>query len=125
MLVALASALALAGCSDAGADRVEIGIRYSRFLPAVVSVPRGKPVTITLRNDDPIDHEWIVGSASVHEAHRKGTETEHESRPTEVSIPALGTRETTVTFADAGTLTFVCHLPGHEAYGMVGTLHVV
>ena len=28
------------------------------------------------------------------------------------------------TFTTPGTLTYVCHLPGHEAYGMTGTLIV-
>ena len=27
-----------------------------------------------------------------------------------------------VVFDAAGTLTYVCHLPGHEAYGMTGVL---
>ena len=46
------------------------------------------PVTFVLRNDDPIDHEWIVGDAAVHERHRTGTEPVHAARPTEVRIPA-------------------------------------
>jgi uncharacterized cupredoxin-like copper-binding protein len=41
-----------------------------------------------------------------------------------VSIDALTTRETTVTFTSPASLTFICHLPGHEAFGMVGTLTV-
>ena len=45
-------------------------------------------------------------------------------RPTEVSIPAGASRTTTITFATPGTYLFICHLPGHEAYGMVGTLVV-
>ena len=82
------------------------------------------PITVVLRNDDPIDHEWIVGDAAVHERHRTGTEPVHGSRPTEVSIPAGSTRETTVRFDTPGTYLYICHLPGHEAYGMVGTLVV-
>lgn len=31
---------------------------------------------------------------------------------------------TTVTFSTAGTYLFICHLPGHEAYGMVGRIIV-
>ena len=31
---------------------------------------------------------------------------------------------TTITFDEPGTLQYICHLPGHEAYGMVGTLTV-
>jgi uncharacterized cupredoxin-like copper-binding protein len=48
----------------------------------------------------------------------------HASRPTEVSISAGTTRTTTVTFELPGTYLFICHLPGHEAYGMVGTVVV-
>ena len=77
-----------------------------------------------LRNDDPIDHEWIVGDAGVHERHRSGTEPVHNARPTEVSVPAGESRTTTVTFDEPGRYAFICHLPGHEAYGMVGTVVV-
>jgi uncharacterized cupredoxin-like copper-binding protein len=79
----------------------------------------------TLRNDDPIEHEWIVGSAEVHQAHRVGTEAVHDSRPTEVTVPALTSRVTTVTFEEPGVYDVVCHLPGHEAYGMRAALKVV
>ncbi len=117
--------LSLSGCGTASAaTEVRIDMRYSAFSPAEVRVPRGVPVTIVLRNEDPIDHEWIVGTDAVHEGHRSGTEPHHASRPTEVSVPALGAVTTVVTFPTAGRLTFICHLPGHEAYGMVGSLAV-
>jgi uncharacterized cupredoxin-like copper-binding protein len=104
--------------------RVEIGIHYSHYEPARITVAAGDPVTFVLRNDDPIDHEWIVGDAAVHARHRTGTEPVHGARPTEVSIPAGSSRETTVRFDTPGTYLYICHLPGHEAYGMVGTLIV-
>jgi uncharacterized cupredoxin-like copper-binding protein len=118
---------ALAGCAGvaAGGRTVAIAVRYSAFSPADIRVPAGVPITFRLVNDDPIDHEWIVGDEALHAAHRTGTEPAHDSRPTEVTIPALGTRTTTVTFDRPATLQFVCHLPGHEAYGMVGVLTVV
>ena len=43
---------------------------------------------------------------------------------TRSTIPPLATVETTLTFAEPGELAFICHVPGHEAYGMVGTLRV-
>jgi len=106
------------------AHRVEIAIHYSHFSPADVDVAVGVPVTFVIRNDDPIDHEWIVGDAGVHERHRTGTEATHASRPTEISIPAHSVRVTTVTFPAPATWLYICHLPGHEAYGMVGTVHI-
>jgi uncharacterized cupredoxin-like copper-binding protein len=119
-----ATALAVASAAS-GPVTVEIRIRYSHYAPSVVTVPAGRPVTFVIRNDDPIDHEWIVGDAGVHERHRTGTEPKHDSRPTEISVDALTTRRTTITFAGPARLQFICHLPGHEAYGMAGTLVVV
>jgi uncharacterized cupredoxin-like copper-binding protein len=106
------------------ARRVEIHIHYSHFEPSELTVPRGVPVTFVLINDDPIDHEWLIGDAAFHERHRRGTEAHHGARPNEISIPALSSVETTLNLADLGTLQYICHLPGHEAYGMVGTLTV-
>ena len=40
------------------------------------------------------------------------------------SIPAGASLETSVRFDTPGTYLYICHLPGHEAYGMVGTLVV-
>ena len=82
------------------------------------------PITFTLVNEDPIDHEWLIGDAAFHERHRRGTEAHHGGRPNEVSLPPLTTFETTLTFSSAGTLEYICHFPGHEAYGMIGTLTI-
>jgi uncharacterized cupredoxin-like copper-binding protein len=117
--------VALIGADAASATEVTITIRYSAFEPTDVTVPAGEPVRITLVNADPIEHEWIVGDAAVHERHRTGTEPHHGARPTEVSIAALSSEQTVVTFDQPGTYLYICHLPGHEAYGMVGELHVV
>jgi uncharacterized cupredoxin-like copper-binding protein len=125
-LAAALGAAAVAGAVGRSAEPVvvQIDIRYSHFSPDTITVPAGRPITFVVVNSDPIDHEWIVGDEALHERHRTGTEPVHNARPTEISIDALNERRTTVTFASPGTLTFICHLPGHEAYGMVGTLTV-
>lgn len=123
IVVLLLAVAAIAGCSSE-AETVTITIHYSAFEPADLSVPRGVPVTFILVNEDPIDHEWLIGDAGFHEAHRSGTHASHGGVPTEVTVPALETVTTTITFDEAGRLDYVCHLPGHEAYGMVGTLIV-
>ena len=118
------AAAAWVGGVGAAPRTAEIDIHYSHYGPNTLTVPAGAPFTILLKNTDPIDHEWIVGDAATHERHRTGTEPYHASRPTEVTIPAGESRETTVTFDQPGTYLYICHLPGHEAYGMVGTLIV-
>ena len=103
----------------------EIRMRYSAFAPTEVVATAGVPITFVLVNADPIDHEWLVGDDVFHERHRTGTEPDHGTRPTEVSVPAGTTRTTTVTFRDPGEYRFICHLPGHETYGMVGRVRVL
>jgi uncharacterized cupredoxin-like copper-binding protein len=127
-LVAGVAAVAMVAAAAGDAREpvvVEIDVHYSRYGPSRITVPAGRPVTFVLVNTDPIDHEWILGDEALHARHRTGTEPTHGSRPTEVSLDAGTTRRTTVTFDRPGTLTFICHLPGHEAYGMTGTLVVV
>jgi len=103
---------------------VEIRIHYSHYEPSQLTVPYGVPITFVLINEDPIDHEWLLGDAAFHERHRIGTEAQHGGRPNEVSLPPLATIETTLTFDTPGNLQYICHFPGHEAYGMVGTLTI-
>lgn len=126
-LVAITGAVVLlaTGFGEASSNEETIAIHFSHFVPDVVEVPAGEPITITLQNDDPIGHEWLVGDAAMHERHRTGTEPFHDTVPTEVSIPALETRVTTVTFEEPGDYLYICHLPGHEEYGMTGVLRVV
>ena len=116
--------MASAACAHSGPRLVEVTLRHSRFEPSQITVPAGVPVTFVLKNTDPIDHEWIVGDTALHERHRVGTEPVHDTRASEVTVPALGERRTTLTFTAATTLSYICHLPGHERYGMVGELTI-
>ena len=126
-LLALAALALVAGAACAPADastpvRVEIHIHYSKFEPASVTVPAGVPVTYVLRNDDPIDHEWLIGDAAFHQRHRTGTEPVHGDRPDEISLPPNTARTTTLTLP-SGSYLYICHFPLHEEYGMVGVVN--
>ena len=119
----LTAAVAVAGCTPAP-QTVTLTIHYSAFDVTELSVPRGVPITFVLVNEDPIDHEWLIGDDAFHAAHRTGTHATHDDVPAEVTLPALETVQTTITFDEPGTFAYICHLPGHEAYGMVGRLSV-
>ena len=119
----LVVAAAATGCGP-GSQTVTITIHYTAFDPAEIEVPRGVPITFVLVNEDPIDHEWLSGDAAVHDAHRLGTPGSHGEVPPEVTVPALERAETTIPFDEPGEFAYICHLPGHEAYGMVGVLTV-
>jgi uncharacterized cupredoxin-like copper-binding protein len=124
-LVAVWSAGSLAG----GDERtVVVTMRHSRFEPAAVRVDPGERVRFMLRNTDPIDHEFILGDDAVQRRHEEGRERQHHGDvPGERSVPAGQEAATTYTFAaalDGRVLTFACHLPGHYAYCMHGTVRV-
>src|SRR5258706_12930639 len=114
--VGLATALgaaAVAGAVGRSAEPivVEIDIHYSHFSPAAITVPAGRPITFVIVNNDPIDHERIVGDTALHERHRTGTEPVHNARPTDISIAPPLEQRPAGTVAAPGTLTLVGHLP--------------
>ncbi len=99
-------------------SEVPVDINYSRFESEPLRFEAGQTVTFVIRNDDPIDHEFILGNQQVQDRHELGTEAHHDAIPTEVSVPAGATVRTTVTFDEPGKLILGCHLPRHYAYGM-------
>ncbi len=126
-VAALVLAALAAGCSPGIAgprNIVAVRINHSRFAPERIEIARGATVRFVIQNDDPIDHEFIVGDASVQARHENGTEKHHGAIPGEVSVPAGTRRTTTVTFDEPGTLIFGCHLPGHYGYGMKGEIEI-
>jgi uncharacterized cupredoxin-like copper-binding protein len=123
--------LAIATCASASAaERVEdrtitIEVNHSRFSTEKIDVRRGEKIRFVVHNNDPIDHELIVGPMDVHLRHETGTEKVHPPVPGEVTVPLFTAAETTYTFDVPGTMLFGCHLPGHWAYGMQGKIRVI
>ena len=108
-----------------GTVTVEVDIRYSRFALDDLRVRRGTLVRFVVRNRDPINHEFVVGDASVHSAHAHGSERTHPPVPGEVSVGAHDVGVTVYRFERTGGVEYACHLRGHVAYGMVGEITVV
>jgi uncharacterized cupredoxin-like copper-binding protein len=107
-----------------GLVTIDVGIDQSRFDLGTLRVRQGTVVRFVVHNNDPIDHELIVGDARVHAAHRVGSERTHPPIPGEVSVPPLADALTFYDFEATGTVVYACHLPGHEAYGMRGEIQV-
>lgn len=108
-----------------GVVTIEVGIDQSRFQIGSLRVVEGTVVELVVRNDDPIDHELVMGTPEVHERHRGGSERRHPPVPGEVSVAPGDTAMTFYEFTEVGSVVYACHLPGHEAYGMRGTIEVV
>lgn len=107
---------------------VVLDVRYSVFSTPTLTVRPGEVVRFVVRNHDPIPHELVIGDQAVQDFHEQGTDT-HHARPGEVSVGPGETAMTTYTFlsrdVSRAEVLFGCHLPGHWAYGMRGTIRVM
>jgi uncharacterized cupredoxin-like copper-binding protein len=122
---AVAAPAATGDVRGPGLVTITVDIEYSRFELDDVHVRPGTTVRFVVHNHDPINHEFIVGDASVHARHEHGTEAEHPPVPGEVSVAPHDDGVTFYRFAAPGAYEYACHLPGHLAYGMVGNIIVV
>ena len=103
---------------------VNVYVHYSRYSLASLHVHTGTTVRFLIHNEDPIEHELIVGDATVQALHEHGAEHVHPPVPGEVSVPPGQLGETFSRFDQRGQVQFACHLPGHFAYGMHGWVTV-
>jgi uncharacterized cupredoxin-like copper-binding protein len=119
---------AIAGPRDAahgpGLVTVELGIEHSTFSDGRIEVRPGTFVRFVVRNEDPILHELVVGPPDVHARHARGAEQSHPPRPGEVTVQPNDVGITIYRFDEPGSIVYACHLPGHLAYGMRGTVVV-
>jgi Cu+-exporting ATPase len=98
-----------------------------RFTPDQVSVNAGETVAFQITNSGGLPHEFFVGTPAEQQAH----ETEMSSASSimdeanAVAVPAGGTARLVYTFDRPGTLEYGCHVPGHYAAGMLGTITVI
>jgi uncharacterized cupredoxin-like copper-binding protein len=107
-----------------GLVTVTVDVHYSHFSISTLHVRKGTTVRFLIRNADPIQHEFIVGDASVHARHERGVESAHPPVPGEVSVGPGQLGETFYRFDQPGLVLFACHLPGHLAFGMHGFVDV-
>jgi Cu+-exporting ATPase len=100
-----------------------------RFDPSTVDVREGETVAFTITNSGSVEHEFVIGDAQVQAAHEAemapgGMNKMNEDEGNAVSIPPGKTATLIYTFDQPGTLLYGCHVAGHYAAGMEGTITV-
>ncbi len=113
-----ATATTAATTTEPAGSAVVIAMSEWRFGPAAVNLAAGTEVTVELRNDGALLHEWALLSAEIADEGGFGDELVIVRRA--VNAGAIDT--VTFTVPAAGTYQFVCPIPGHFAQGMEGTL---
>jgi uncharacterized cupredoxin-like copper-binding protein len=123
--------------------RVVMNDRF-RYRPSSIIVRAGRRVTFTVTNVGKLPHEFILGDRATqldHErqmqampaggehlhAHTHGPD-DHAMADTDgagLTVPPGQTRRLTWTFHDPGVVLYGCHVLGHWAAGMRGTILVL
>ena len=108
--VAIAAAMIAVGAPAASAATrtINVGGVITAFTPSTINVTAGETVSICLKSND-TDHDLTIASLNFQVASKSGG-------------PAVC--KTLTAPAKAGSIEFICSLPGHKQAGMVGSLVV-
>ena len=114
---------------------VEVELVEFAFAPRSVTVPAGRPVVLRVANTGAVDHELVIGDAHVQEEAEKAMASAaghaghggghgHQGDVPSILLGPGESGEVAATFTEPGRLLLGCHVPGHWAAGMRGTLTV-
>lgn len=144
VLVSLGVLIVLSACGGGGsgvgegapASKAErtIDIRQldeKKFDPSTVTVKKGETVTFRVTNTADEMHEFVLGDEDTQKDHDKqmaGMPMESMKMAdvaNRITMEPGETKELTWKFPDkATTVIYGCHMPGHYAAGMKGTIKV-
>ena len=127
-----ASAMSMATTSSIPLADRSIAIETTdelRFNLSDIDVREGETIAFTITNSGSIEHEFVIGDAKVQAEHEAemasgGMGEMDKDEGNAVSIPAGKTATLIYTFDKPGTLLYGCHVAGHYAAGMEGTITV-
>ena len=125
----LIGVVVLGTSGPAGGPAQTVVAREMAYVPIEVKGVVGRPVTIQLKNEGLLEHDFnVLGirasgvkavDAGVSSAHGSA----HGSAPEAVHVAAGPGKTSTLTFTPlvAGEFPVACSVPGHKEAGMVGT----
>jgi uncharacterized cupredoxin-like copper-binding protein len=132
LLLALVLTLTLAACGGTAANptapkTVTLTLNEFQFQPADITVNVGQPITLVLKNNGTVLHDFVSMDAKVEvtEEHGAMHDMAGMAEPAMHAAVEAG-QESTIKFkaTQAGTYTFNCSVAGHKEAGMVGKLIV-
>lgn len=99
-----------------------------RFQPAAIGVEMGETVTFVVTNEGQSPHEFVIGDEMFQQEHESEMKDMAGAlmpdEPNAITVTPGGTKSLTWTFTKSGSMQFGCHVSGHFAAGMVGTISV-
>ena len=117
--------------APAKADRT-IAIKATdgmRFVPGAITVRTGETVAFVVTNTGRLPHEFVIGPAAAQDAHEREMASGmrmamNDEAAFSLDVPPGQARTLVYTFRAPGALLYGCHVPGHYAAGMRGTITV-
>lgn len=99
------------------------------FEPQHVQVKTGDVVSFVVANDSDLEHEFTLGDESVQTEHEEemASHAGHGAMADDANsilLPPHTTKTLTWRFTSPGTVIYGCHVVGHYAAGMKGTVDV-
>ncbi|WP_099354557.1 cupredoxin domain-containing protein [Fredinandcohnia onubensis] len=86
-------------------QKIEVGLNDDYFNPKAITIPKGKPIVLVLKNNGVKEHTFTVEKLGI----------DYEVKPKQIKI-------VTVEPKNAGTYELICRY--HEKEGMVGQVIV-
>ncbi len=126
-LVVLAAAVSLVGCGAGAAAKnsaISVTTTDFKFAPTSWTVDKGQPVSLTLKNDGKLEHEWVIIKQGEQVTAPFDDDDEAKVFWEIEAAPGQSKTEEFAAPAEAGTYTVVCGTPAHLEAGMTGTLVV-
>ena len=107
---------------------VEVEMDEWGFSPAAIEVTPGETIRFLVRNTGNLPHEFMFMSAGVMQALNYRLQradwslTEHEAIFEQAIILPGDSMDVTLRIEEPGTWTFMCMLPYHMQFGMMGMM---
>jgi uncharacterized cupredoxin-like copper-binding protein len=127
---------------------ITVTMTDNRYEPEKIEVKKGETIRFVMNNKGEFVHEFNIGTAGMHKAHRKemmmmvehgvlepdrinrermmmdmgGGKTMEHKYPNSALVEPGKSAEIIWNFDKAGALEFACNVPGHYESGMVGKI---
>jgi uncharacterized cupredoxin-like copper-binding protein len=131
LVLALVLTFTLTACGGAASSSttpktVTLALNEFQFQPAEITVNVDQPITLVLKNNGTVLHDFVSTDAMVDVMEEHGAMHDMAGMETAMHAAIEAGQQSTLEFkaTQAGTYTFYCTVAGHKEAGMVGKLIV-
>ncbi|HET8998809.1 MAG TPA: heavy metal translocating P-type ATPase [bacterium] len=129
---AAGTAMTSAGAGPAKPSDRTIAVKATdglRFVPGTITVRADETVAFVVTNTGRLPHEFVIGTAAIQDTHEREMAsgmhmTMGDEAAFSLDLPVGQTRTLVYRFRTPGVLLYSCHVLGHYAGGMRGTITV-